>query len=164
MLHVIEAWLDLPAAGVLACLAALYGATAAAIVWTFYGSLLGARVRRVEGVVAPFFGAVGILFALLTGFLAGDIGDRNRQAARAVSAEAAELRNVFTLSVAAVSEMREIRAAWTVYVKAVIADEWRAMANGNSAASVDAPMTQCCAKRPIQRKPPSQARRHTRRC
>jgi hypothetical protein len=138
MVDVIEAWLDLPAAGVLACLTLLYGTAAAAIAWAAFGSLLGARVGRIDGVVAPFFGAVALLFALLTGFLAADIGDRNSRAARAVQAEAAELRNVYTVSVAAASDMRDIRAAWAVYVRAVIADEWNAMINGESAASVNA--------------------------
>lgn len=138
MLNAIEAWLDLPTAGVLACLAVLYGATAAAVAWAAFGSPFGARVKALDGVVAPFFGAVGILFALLTGFLAGDIGDRNRQAARAVQAEAAELRNVYTLSIAAASDMRDIRAAWTAYVKAAIADDWTAMVDGESAPTVNA--------------------------
>jgi hypothetical protein len=88
--------------------------------------------------VAPFFGAVGVLFALLTGFLAGDIGDRNRQAARAVQAEVAELRNVFTLSVASASDMKEIRDDWAAYVKAVVRDEWAAMTDGHSAPSAGA--------------------------
>lgn len=84
----IEAWLDLPAAGVFAVLVALYAATGAAIAWLAYGETFGAIVRRLDGVVPPYFGAIAILFALLTGFLAGDVGDRNRQAARAVQAEA----------------------------------------------------------------------------
>ena len=80
----IEAWLDLPSAGVFGVLALLYLCTGTLIAWVAYGALLGPRVKSLDGVVAPFFGAVGVLFALLTGFLAGDIGDRNRQAARAV--------------------------------------------------------------------------------
>lgn len=134
----IEPWLDLPAAGIFAVLIALYGTTAAVIAWLAHGTPAGPSVRRLDGVVAPFFGAVGILFALLSGFLAGDIGDRNRQAARAVQAEAGELRNVFTLSVASASDMRAIRAAWADYVKVVIADDWKAMEHGDQAASVNA--------------------------
>lgn len=88
--------------------------------------------------VAPFFGVVGILFALLTGFLASDIADRNRQATRALQSEAAELRNVFTLSVASASDMRGIRAAWTAYVKATVGEEWQAMTIGHGAGSADA--------------------------
>lgn len=133
----IEAWLDLPAIGVFAVLTVVYAGFAAAIVWLAFGRVAGPCLQRFEGVVAPFLGAVAILFALLTGFLAGDIGDRNRQASRAVQAEVSELRNVFTLSVAAATDMAAIRAAWTAYVKADIADDWPAMEFGRGAASVD---------------------------
>lgn len=131
-------WLDWPAAGVFAALIALYGATAAAVAWLAFGAAFGASVRRLDGVVPPFIAAVGVLFALLTGFLAGDIGERNRQAARAVQAEAGELRNVFALSVAAASDRREIRAAWSGYLTAVLADDWPAMERGAQAASANA--------------------------
>ncbi|MFN3659292.1 MAG: DUF4239 domain-containing protein [Pseudolabrys sp.] len=131
----IESWLDLPAAGMFAVLIALYGGAAAAVAWLAFGPAAGARL---DGVVPPYFGALAILFALLTSFLAGDIGDRNRQAARAVQTEAGELRNVFTLSVASASDMREIRAAWAGYVKAVVADDWPAMEQGAQGASASA--------------------------
>jgi hypothetical protein len=134
----IEAWLDLPAIALFAVLTVLFACTGTLIAWLAHGTPFGPRVRRLDGVVGPFFGAVGILFALLTGFLAGDIGDRNRQASRAVQAEIAELRNVYTLSVASASDMRAIRAAWTAYVKSVIADDWPALANGDHAAATDA--------------------------
>ncbi len=131
-------WLDWPAAGMFAVLVVLYGATGAGLFWLSYGAQVGPRMRRLEGVVAPFFGAVAILFALLTGFLASDIADRNRQATRAVQTEAGELRNVFTLSVASASDMRSIRAAWADYVKAAIKDDWPAMEDGRQAASASA--------------------------
>lgn len=133
----IETWIDLPALGVFAVLIALYAATGAAIVWVSFGRPFTTSVRRFDGVAPPFFGAVAILFALMAGFLASDIADRNRQAARAVQTETAELRNVFTLSVASKPDMAAIRAAWTDYVKAVTRDEWPAMTDGNSAPSVD---------------------------
>jgi ABC-type multidrug transport system fused ATPase/permease subunit len=138
MLNLIEAWLDLPAAAVFGILALLYLGTGALIFWSAFGGLIGARTRLLDGVVAPFFGSVAILFALLTGFLASDIADRNRQAARAVQAEVAELRNVFTLSVASASDMQAIRENWAAYVKAVVTDEWKAMTDGDSAPSATA--------------------------
>jgi hypothetical protein len=134
---VIEAWLDLPSAAVFGLLALLYLCTGTLISWVSHGALLGPRVKHLEGVVAPFFGSVAVLFALLTGFLAGDIGDRNRQAARTVQAEVAELRNVFTLSVASASDMQAIREDWVAYVKAVVTDDWPAMTEGHSAASAN---------------------------
>ncbi|MCW5694414.1 MAG: DUF4239 domain-containing protein [Pseudolabrys sp.] len=133
----IEAWIDLPAPAVFAVLTALYAATGALIVWAAFGRPLAPSVRRFDGLVAPFFNSVAILFALMAGFLASDIADRNRQAGRAVQTEAAELRNVFTLSVASQPDMAAIRADWTDYVKAVTRDEWPAMADGYSAPSAD---------------------------
>ena len=90
----IETWLDLHWAGLFAALAALYCATGATIFFVSFGRISEPWMRRFDGVVAPFFGAVSILFALLTGFLASDVADRNRQATRAVQTEASELRNV----------------------------------------------------------------------
>ena len=123
----IETWLDLPTVALFAILAVLYAATAALILWIATGRRIGTKLRRFDGVVAPFPATVAVLFALLAGFLAGDIADRNRQAARAVQAEASELHNVYALSVASVSDMRTIRAALHTYVKTLVADEWPAM-------------------------------------
>jgi hypothetical protein len=134
----ITAWLDLQAAGVFAVLIAIYGLTGAGIAWAAFGRTFGRSMKTIRGLVPAYFGAVAILFALLTGFLAGDIADRNRQAARSVEAEAGELRNVHTLSSASASDMRNIRAAWTNYLKTVIADDWPAMSRGGGAASTDA--------------------------
>jgi hypothetical protein len=131
----IEAWMDLPTAGIFAVLAAFYAVTAASIAWTAFSAVFGASVRTFDGVVAPFFTAVSVLFALLTGFLANDIADRNRQAARTVQTEAAELRSVYTLSVASISDMRGIRLAVTDYVRALVTDEWPAMQHDGSAPS-----------------------------
>jgi len=124
----IETWLDLPTAGLFAVLAAFYGATAAALTWLNFSATTGPALRRFDGVVAPFFAAVSILFALLTGFLASDVADRNRQAFRAVQMEGGELHNVYTLSLASASDMHDIRAALASYVKTVVAEEWPAMA------------------------------------
>jgi hypothetical protein len=54
-----------------------------------------------------------------------------------VQAEVSELRNVFTLSVAAATDMADIRAAWTAYIKSTINDDWPAMEHGEGAASVN---------------------------
>lgn len=68
---------------------------------------------------------------MLTGFLANDVGDRNRQAYRVAQTEAGELRNIYTLSVASASDMRKIRTALKAYASSVVSDEWPAMAHGN---------------------------------
>jgi Protein of unknown function (DUF4239) len=134
----IEAWLDFPSALLFASLAALYAATGATIVLASFSSLTAKPMRRFEGVAAPFFGAIAVLFSLLTGFLASEIADRNRQAARAVQMEASELRNIRTLSIASVSDMRAIRAAIVDYAKAALNDEWPAMAEDRQATSAAA--------------------------
>lgn len=131
----IRAWLDLPAFGIFATLFVLYFGAAWVLAGLIFRSPLRQRVLSLSGVVAPFFSAVAILFALLTGFLANDIGDRNRQALRAVQTEAGELRNIYTLSVASVTDMREIRVALKDYARAAAEEEWPQMIEGGSAAS-----------------------------
>src|SRR3982074_1665547 len=83
----INAWLDLPVAALFAVLIVFYALTGALILWLCVCSPLRAKILTMTGVVAPFFSAVSVLFALLTGFLASDVGDRNRQAWRAVHTE-----------------------------------------------------------------------------
>jgi hypothetical protein len=73
---------------------------------------------------------VAILFGLLTGFLANDVGDRNRQAVRAVQTEAGELRNIHALSIASASDMASIRVALRAFVTSEVQEEWPAMLNG----------------------------------
>ena len=107
----IRGWLDYPTSELFTALAAFYATTGALIVFISFNGKTARFTRHLEGVVAPFFGAVGVLFALLTGFLANDVADRNRQAVQAVQSEAGELRNIYTLSGATVAEMHTIRAA-----------------------------------------------------
>jgi hypothetical protein len=127
----IRAWLDLSTFGTFVTLAALYYGAALALVALISFSPLANRFKTLSGVVAPFFTSVAILFALLTGFLANDIGDRNRQALRAVQAEAGELQNIYSLSVASVTEMSAVRIAVKAYASSVVRDEWPA-SEGNS--------------------------------
>jgi len=76
----IHAWLDLPLGGILGWLALFYAATAALLFWLLFYSPLRAPIVSCAGVVAPYFGAIALLFSLLTGFLAADIADRNPRA------------------------------------------------------------------------------------
>jgi len=133
----ISAWLDLPTFGTFATLALLYYGFAIALVALVFASPLAAPIARLTGVVAPFFSSVAVLFGLLTGFLGYDIAERNRQATRAVQAEAGELQNVYTLSVASVTDMHKIRIALNRYVDSVLRDEWPTV-NGASAPATNA--------------------------
>ncbi len=123
----IRTWLDMSAAGIFLSLAALNFGMGLLLAALAFRSPLVRPVQSLTGVVAPFFNAVAILFALLTGFLANDIGDRGRQALRTVQTEAGELRNIYTLSVAAASDMQSIRAVLRAYVISVVMEEWPAM-------------------------------------
>lgn len=120
----IRAWLDLETFGTFATLAVVYYGIAAALVLITFVSPLSARIKAFSGVVAPFFSSVAILFALTTSFLGYDIVERNRQATRAVQAEAGELQNLYSLSIASVTDMKKIRIALKAYAASVLHDEW----------------------------------------
>lgn len=125
----IRAWLDLSAPSLFATLALLYGGAALLLAAIVFASPLKRPIQSLQGVVAPFFNAVAVLFALLTGFLANDASERSRQAYRVVRTEMSELRNIYTLSVASISDMRAIRTAVKAYAASVVSDEWPAMEN-----------------------------------
>lgn len=123
----IRTWLDLYPAGIFTVLIVLYFGVTLLLAAIVFRSPLSRSILSLNGVVAPFFSGIAILFALLTGFLAADVAERGRQAFRSVQTEAGELRNIHTLSVASASDMRTIRAALKTYVTSVVADEWPAM-------------------------------------
>ena len=94
-----------------------------------FRSPLRAASKSLEGIVPQMLAVIGLLFGLLTGFLAADIGDHNAQAARAVGAETNALHEVRTLSIAAASDMADIRQALHEFVRSEIQDEWPRMAD-----------------------------------
>lgn len=134
----IRAWLDLPSLGIFATLALLYFGTALVLTALTFRSPLAAPIKSLSGIVAPFFSSVAILFGLLTGFLANDVGDRGRQAVRAVQTEVGELRNLYTLSVASASDMGVIRVALKAYVTSTVHDEWPSIVHGETSPRTDA--------------------------
>jgi len=139
---VISAWLDLPVAGVFAVLLVVYGLTAAAIVWITFWSPLSAAIRTCTGLSASFFASVSVLFALLTGFLAGDVVDRNKQATRAVEAETGALASLHALTLVAPADMATISEALRSYVDAIVNDEWNAMADGRPSPKTNTALTE----------------------
>jgi hypothetical protein len=118
------AWLALPVPVIFASLFALYLATAALLVWLSFWSPLKVRVQSFKGVVAPFFGSVGIIFGLLAAFLSNDIWDRNKQAERVVITESDTLVALFSLSIASGSDSKALRSSIRGYASAVAEDEW----------------------------------------
>jgi hypothetical protein len=136
----IQTLLDLPSAGIFAALILFYAATAAIILWLAFGWPGRGAVARFSGVVAPFFASVSVLFALLTGFLASDVGSRNRQAVQAVISEREAALTLHALSLAAASEMGSIRDALRAYLASVVTDEWPRMAEHEDSPATDAAM------------------------
>lgn len=134
----IRAWLDLNTFGIFVTLGVVYYGVTLILVGLSSTPLLAGRLKSIHGIVAPFFSSVAILFGLLTGFLASDVGDRNRQAVRAVQIEAGELRNIHTLSIASASDMTDIRVALKAYVTSEVNDEWPAMLAGEKSPRTDA--------------------------
>jgi len=126
----IRAWLDLSAPGMFAVLCTLYFGFALLLTLAAFCPPFKRPIQSLNGIVAPFFSSVAVLFALLTGFLANDVSDRNRQSLRAVQTEAGELHNIYTLSVASAPDMHTIRTRWKAYINSIVSQEWPAMAQG----------------------------------
>src|SRR5881394_2687022 len=70
-------WLELPVWQLLLALAGFYATTGAAMHVLAYRGPLSEWTRSFRGVVPPFFAAVIIIFALLLGFVAGEVWRRN---------------------------------------------------------------------------------------
>jgi len=136
--YVISAWLDLPVIGIFAVLAIFYGLAAALFAWLTFWSPLRGKVQSLSGIVAPYFNAIALLFALLTGFLAGDVMDRTRLALRAVQAESGALANLNALALASAADTATIRDALHGYTDAVVNDEWKQMSNGQASPKTEA--------------------------
>jgi hypothetical protein len=117
-------WLNLPGPVLFLALAVPYGLIAFLIYWTAFRARWHTAIHTFEGIVPTFIGAIGILFGLLTGFLANDVADRNRQATQAVLSEANALQDAFTLSRASASDMPGIRTALRQYAQSALHDEW----------------------------------------
>jgi hypothetical protein len=126
---ILDAWLDLPVWGLFGSVAALFSLSALLIHWLSFGKPCRAFAASFVGVVAPFFGSVAVLFALLTGFLANDVWERNRQAARTVLLEEDGLLTLYAVSTATASDANEIRATAQRYAELLVSDEWPRMRN-----------------------------------
>ena len=132
------AWLALPVPVIFASLLAFYLATAALLSWLSFQSRLAGRVQSFKGVVAPFFGSVGIIFGLLLAFLSNDIWDRNKQAERVVVAESDTLVALYSLGIASGSDSKALRASIRGYASAVVEDEWPRLRSQERSTRTDA--------------------------
>ena len=131
-------WLALPIPVIFASLFGFYLATAALFVWLSFRSRFSGRVQTVKGVVAPFFGSVGIIFGLLAAFLSNDIWDRNKQAERVVLTESDTLVALYSLSVASGSHSKTLQSSIRDYASAVVDDEFPRIALHQKSARTEA--------------------------
>lgn len=134
---VIRAWPDLPVGAVFLVLAACLAAVTAAVHWLSFGRITRPWAHGFAGVVAPYAGVLAVLFSLLTGFLANDVWERERQAERAVLVERDGLLAAHELSAPTTADMAGLREALGRYVRVVVAEEWPLMAEGGRSAAAD---------------------------
>ena len=121
-------WLDQPIWLMIVILASLFATVSIVlIVLTNVPYTRTHLLNNVGGIVASFFSSIGILLALLTGFVANDAWERQGKASRIVQTERANLIAAYDLSEATVSDMSDIQKALLAYADAVIADEFPKM-------------------------------------
>ncbi len=133
----LDFWFGLPVAGLFALLAATYILVGVVIHMITFRSPLRTASHSLAGIAPPLFGVVGLLFGLLTGFLASALGALHIQAARAVIAEPTALYECRPLSVASISDMTSIRDALREYVRSEIQDEWPQMMDSGRSAKTE---------------------------
>ncbi len=123
-------WLNQPVWLMFLILAACFLTSMAVIhIWSF-APFMRAHALSFTGVVAPYFGALAVLLALMTGFVANETWEREREAGRVVQSESDNVLAVYDLSIAAAPDMSTIRKDLFAYVEAVVKDEWPRMAEG----------------------------------
>jgi hypothetical protein len=120
-------WLTLPLPGLLVSLVLFYSATAGILVWLSFGPVSGRAVQSLKGVVPPVMGAIAVIFAILIGFLASDIWERERGAASAVRAEANQLVALDRLAATFGLPRASLDAAIRAYAATVVRKEWPSM-------------------------------------
>jgi hypothetical protein len=130
---ILSAWLDQPVWLIFTLLGAGF-AVVAGLLW-LVSNLRPTRPllhRLGLGIVAPYFNAISVMLALLTGFVANDAWERQRQASRIVQSERTNLLAAHDLSLATASDMSGIRKRLLAYAEALIDDEWPRMTEGAS--------------------------------
>lgn len=121
-------WLALPLAALLASCALFFGAIAVLLAWLSFGRVTGPAAQSLKGVVAPFPNVLAVILAILIGFLASDIWERERRAATAVREEANQLVALDRLAAVFDLQRDSLDAAIRAYASTVVQKEWPAMA------------------------------------
>ena len=140
---ILSLWLDLPVWLIFATLAGVFAVAAGLLVALTNLSRTRPTILCLGlGLVPTYFTAISVMLSLLTGFVANDAWERHRQAARVVQNERSNLLAIHDLSLATVSDMREIRTALLTYADALITDEWPKMTDGTSSSQAGAALGQ----------------------
>jgi len=126
-------WLGLPEWAIVACLGCGLGLTGALINWLTFHSPAKVWFAGFQGVVAPFFVCAALPLGLMTGFLASDIWDANRQAARAIQQEADAVSMLIALDVPVASRPDAVAETARAYMRSVTEDDWPRRATGSGA-------------------------------
>lgn len=104
--------------------------------------LLAAELKTQHDVADPLSQVVGMMFAVLLGFMVGDAMQRFSTARSTTQQEAAALGDVFVLSAGLPAENRErIRNLCVQYAEQVIKIEWPKLANKETSAEARATYT-----------------------
>jgi hypothetical protein len=123
-----ELWLALPLPVLLASCVLFFGTIAVLLIWLSFDRATGAAAQSLKGVVAPFPNVLAVILAILIGFLASDIWDRERRAATAVREEANDLVSLDRLAAVFSLQRDSLDAAIRAYASTVVQKEWPAMA------------------------------------
>jgi hypothetical protein len=129
----IDTWLSLPLPALILSLVCFYGASGLLLTYLSFGRATGHWVQSFRGIVAPYFNGIVVIFAILVGFLANDVWDRNRRAAASVRSEAGSLVSLHDLVAASGLPKLDIDRGIRAYVSAVAEKEWPSMVQGEAA-------------------------------
>lgn len=130
---VLTYWLDQPVWLIFTLLAAVFAVCSGVITLLTVGRRTRPGMMKLGlGIVAPYFSAISVMLALLTGFVANDAWERQRQASKLVQSEKMNLLAVEDLSLATASNMAVIRERLRAYTDALIDDEWPKMTVADS--------------------------------
>ncbi|MDR3537181.1 MAG: DUF4239 domain-containing protein [Acetobacteraceae bacterium] len=117
-------WLALPGLAILLTLLLFYGLTALAMYCVSYGRGGRPRLSTFVGIAPPFLSIPTVLFGLMAGFLASDVWNHAREAARAVLDERDGALAIESISLGMPVNHTELDSMVHIYVRAVLSDEW----------------------------------------
>lgn len=116
-------WLALPAWVILLSLVLVYGLSGLVLYRISFGSDGRPRMGSFSGIAPPFLGLPTLLFGLMAGFLASDVWDHSRQAARALLDERDAALTIESIDQAMPASRARLDSLVHAYVRAVLAEE-----------------------------------------